>query len=103
MMKRMEFYKVFYWYSYVYHGVEVRNSRSAHIGIDIENPFNDEKLLNELKDVVKDVYKNDTEFAELKAYNFGVDISDFLSHLSKHNTIKYVNKVLMTDDYIFIA
>ncbi len=55
-----------------------------------------------MKGVVEDVYQNDAEFAGLKATINNVRVLDYLTYIDKYNTIKYTNKVLMTDDYIFI-
>ena len=55
-----------------------------------------------LKNVLDDVYKNDVELSGLNAVITRIDIRNYLIKIDKYNTIKYTNKVLMTDDYIFI-
>lgn len=107
MMKRMRFYEVSYDYTYTYNGSVVADTKRAYIAIDASHPLvidikNIQKTRDVLKSVVEDVYKNDAEFAGLKATINNVRVLDYLTYIDKYNTIKYTNKVLMTDDYIFI-
>lgn len=107
MMKRMRFYEVSYDYTYTYNGSVVADTKRAYIAIDVSHPLvigikNIQKTLDVLKGVVEDVYQNDAEFAGLKATINNVRVLDYLTYIDKYNTIKYTNKVLMTDDYIFI-
>lgn len=102
MMKRMRFYEVGYDYTYTYNGSVVADTKRAYIAIDASHPLEILKTLDVLKGVVEDVYKNDAEFAGLKATINHVQVRDYLIKIDKYNTIKYTNKVLMTDDYIFI-
>ena len=79
----------------------------AYVGIDAANPEHDSKTEKVLRGIVEDVYKKDVELAVINAHNFTVGIADFLVNSiefnkTKYNTIKFTDKVLMTDDYIFI-
>lgn len=107
MMKRMRFYEVSYDYTYTYNGSVVADTKRAYIAIDASHPLvidikNIQKTRDVLKGVVEDIYKNDAEFAGLKATINNVQVRNYLIKIDKYNTIKYTNKVLMTDDYIFI-
>lgn len=106
MMKRMRFYKVYCEYLYDCNGVETKGRAVAYVGIDAANPEHDSKTEKVLRGVVEDVYKKDVELAAINAHNFTVGIADFLVNSiefnkTKYNTIKYTDKVLMTNDYIF--
>lgn len=107
MMKRMRFYEVSYEYSYTYNGNVVTDTKRAYIAIDSSHQLligatYIQKTLDVLKGVVEDVYNNDAEFAGLKATINNVQVRNYLIRIDKYNTIKYTNKVLMTNDYIFI-
>ena len=103
MIKRMRFYKVSYEYTYNYNGTDVKDTRAAYIAINVTNDIHNCKNTDRvLKNVLDDVYKNDLELAGIGAHSFDITDLQFLTEVHKYNNIKFTNKVLMTEDYIFI-
>lgn len=103
MIKRMRFYKVSYEYTYNCNDTDVKDARAAYIAINVTNDIHNFKNTDTvLKSVLDDVYKNDSELSGIAAHDFNITDMKFLVDVNKYNSIKFTNKVLMTEDYIFI-
>lgn len=103
MIKRMRFYKVSYEYTYNCNNTDVKDTRAAYIAINVTNDIRNFKNTDTvLKSVLEDVYKNDLELSGIAAHDFNITDMKFLVDVNKYNNIKFTNKVLMTEDYIFI-
>lgn len=104
MIKRMRFYKVSYKYTYNCNDTDVKDTRAAYIAINVTNDISNFKNTDTvLKSVLEDVYKNDFELSGIAAHDFDITNGwNVLVDVNKYNSIKFTNKVIMTEDYIFI-